>query len=495
MRRGEPAVPYIVHPQNIVDMLAACGEPAESSAVSIAWGHDLLEDTVVSESEIIRAAGREVLDAVKLLTCPKDMDKQEYLRNIAACGNRNVLLVKLVDRICNARDFIRLNGALYALRYLRSADCLLPALKVFTGDRVVENMLVKRDELCKSLRKESYRDAVRGCLLGGAVGDALGSPVEFIDLRGIKLLYGDLISDYVEYSDGTGAITDDTQMTIFTAEGLLRAKVGEKSGKECNLTEMVHHAYLRWLKTQYQQPDAPENIINSGWLVGQEPLHRVRAPGSTCIAALNCNSTSHLADNNSKGCGTVMRMAPVGLCLEPEAAYRYGCEFSAITHGHPSGVTAGGAFAMLISYLRDGIRLDESLDLVEKYLSSRDDAGETLAAIRHARYAESVAELGEGWIAEEALAIGIFCALHHQSEFKTGVLDAVNIVGDSDSTGSIAGNILGVINGEQAIPEEWRRNLREYDIVSQVADDLSIGIQLASDGSVSSTWQDKYPGF
>ena len=190
-----------------------------------------------------------------------------------------------------------------------------------------------------------------------------------------------------------------------------------------------------------------------------------------------------------------MRLAPVGLFFDPESAYKYGCEFSAITHGHPTGITAGGAFAMLISYLRHGKSLANALDLVEKHLESVPDAAETLAAIRKARTADTISESGEGWVAEEALSIGIYCALHHQWDFKTGVLEAINITGDSDSTGCIAGHILGVLNGEKAIPEKWRKNLREYNIVSQIADDLHTRFEENSAGHVTENWWQKYPGF
>ena len=212
----------------------------------------------------------------------------------------------------------------------------------------------------------------------------------------------------------------------------------------------------------------------------------------TCLSALEQNTLQ--ANNNSKGCGTVMRMAPAGLFYDPATAYELGCEFSAITHGHPTGITAGGAFAMLISYLRYGKSLAAALDLVEKHLENIPDAAETLAAIRKARTAKSIMQLGEGWVAEEALAIGIYCALHHTWNFKAGVLEAINIAGDSDSTGCIAGNILGVLNGENAIPEKWRKNLREYKIVSQIADDLSVQFEASSDGHVTENWWQKYPG-
>ena len=133
--------------------------------------------------------------------------------------------------------------------------------------------------------------------------------------------------------------------------------------------------------------------------------------------------------------------------------------------------------------------------MVEKHLESESDAAETLAAIRKARTAQSIVELGEGWIAEEALAIGIYCALRFPWDFKAGVLEAINITGDSDSTGCIAGHILGALNGENAIPEKWRKNLREYNIVSQIADDLYTNFEETLDGNVTRSWWEKYPGF
>ena len=150
---------------------------------------------------------------------------------------------------------------------------------------------------------------------------------------------------------------------------------------------------------------------------------------------------------------------------------------------------------MLISYLCRGKTLNTALDLLEEHLDKIPEADETLEAIRHARCAKSIDEVGQGWVAEEALAIGIYCALHHTWDFKTGVLTAVNISGDSDSVGAIAGNILGALNGENGIPEKWRKNLREYDLVSCVADDLCQKIETDESGHVTEKWWNKYPGF
>ena len=150
---------------------------------------------------------------------------------------------------------------------------------------------------------------------------------------------------------------------------------------------------------------------------------------------------------------------------------------------------------MLIAYLMQGKTLEESLDLTERHLEKIPAASETLAAIRCARTASDISEIGEGWIAEEALAIGIYCAVHHKWNFKAGVIEAVNIDGDSDSTGAITGNILGVILGENCIPEGWRKNLREYEIVSRTADDLYRIFECNESGHVTEYWWEKYPGF
>ena len=493
-RKGEGNIPYIVHPQAVVETLIGWGEAPDSPVISIAWGHDLLEDTKVTETEIAAVSDAAVLHAVKQLTCPKNMTKALYLQSIANSGNRDILLVKISDRICNTKDFVVFKGHLHAYQYLHKADCLLPALEKFSADPVVKNALQAWKKLDKSLFDKAQRDAIRGCLLGGAAGDALGAPVEFMSKCEIHRFYGkNGVTDYVEYPGETGAITDDTQMTLFTAEGILRANVRGREKGICHPASVVKFAYLRWLKTQGITADVPENFLSGGWLINEEQLYSYRAPGITCISALEKNTLQ--AENDRKGCGTVMRMAPAGLFFEPEEAYQYGCEFSAITHGHPTGITAGGAFAMLISCLLKGKSLPESLGMLEEYLSTKPEAGETLDAIRKARTVDDITKLGEGWVAEEALAIGIYCALHHPDDFKAGVLEAVNITGDSDSTGSIAGNILGVMNGERAIPEKWRKNLREYDIVSKMADDFHLKFEQDADGHITDEWWEKYPGF
>ena len=341
-RKGEGNIPYIVHPQAVAETLQKWSENSDSPAIMMAWGHDLLEDTCVSESEILAVSCEKVLQGIKLLTRPRDMDKALYLRSIVESGNRDALLVKISDRICNTNDFIKLEGKLYAYQYLHEADCLLPALENFSDDSMVKNALREWKNLDELLRNDAQHDAIRGCMLGGAVGDALGAPIEFMSKTVILQKYGkDGVQDYVEFADGTGAITDDTQMALFTAEGILRAYIRGHEKGICSPASVVKFAYQRWLKTQGYTPNVSEDFLNSGWLIKEKQLFSSRAPGMTCLSALEENNLH--AKNNSKGCGTVMRLAPVGLFFDPESAYKYGCEFSAITHGHPTGITAGGS--------------------------------------------------------------------------------------------------------------------------------------------------------
>jgi ADP-ribosylglycohydrolase len=131
-------------------------------------------------------------------------------------------------------------------------------------------------------------------------------------------------------------------------------------------------------------------------------------------------------------------------------------------------------------------------------------AEETLAALRAARALaagssapgpEAIATLGEGWVAEEALAIAIYCALV-ADDFEHGVRLAVNHSGDSDSTGAIAGNILGVLLGVDAIPRRWLDELELRDEIEQVASDwiACFGPDATADVD-SEEWWTRYPGW
>ncbi len=330
---------------------------------------------------------------------------------------------------------------------------------------------------------------IKGCLIGGAAGDALGAPVEFMPYKEITRQFGEKgITAYAPVYGRKGAITDDTQMTLFTAEGLILSKVRDKKHNIESMTGFVYQAYLRWLTTQRQvNPDLLIKkhgtcAVIDGLLITRDELYSRRAPGNSCLSALlsGKQGTCHDPVNNSKGCGGVMRIAPAGLFAEPDLAFDLGCSLAAITHGHPTGYLAAGCLARIISEIYRGSGLLDAVEKSLKILKTKPRHEECLKAINAAMRAVShepvshktVERLGEGWIAEEALAIGLYCAMVAGGDFEKGICLAVNHGGDSDSTGSIAGQIMGVMYGIKAIPEKYIKELELADIIGEISIDL-----------------------
>lgn len=328
-----------------------------------------------------------------------------------------------------------------------------------------------------------------GCLLGGAVGDALGAPVEFMSVEEIREKFGRQgIRDFVPSYGRLGAITDDTQMALFTADGLIRGWLRGQSKGITSYPSVAAHAYLRWLMTQGAKPACELIPGSEGWLYGHRELHHARAPGVTCVGALReMKCLGDPARNNSKGCGGAMRVAPVGLFTwhwrRSEAphddAFGLACDLAGITHGHPTGQLAAGTFAVIVLGLACGGSFEEAIEVAIGSLKKRSKHEETLQALERARdlagsklpVSEAIAEPGSGWIAEEALAIAVYCALVAET-FEEGVVYAVNHSGDSDSTGAIVGNLLGALHGVDAIPERWLDRLELREVIAEVGNDL-----------------------
>jgi len=321
----------------------------------------------------------------------------------------------------------------------------------------------------------AFGDAVAGCLLGGAVGDALGAVVEFASLDEIRRRFGP--AGLVDFPADGGHITDDTQMTLFTAEGLIRARRRYDTRRIDYADVELWSAYRRWLATQGEG----KNGGDGGGLIDEPVLRHRRAPGNTCLSALIGNEPGFVERpvNNSKGCGGVMRVAPVGLVARDPSGL--GIASAALTHGHPSGYLAAGAAADVIARLRAGQELRPAVEAAAGSVSTWAGHEETVAALRGARSLaeqepvptpEAVATLGQGWVAEEALAIAVYCALTGAT-FEAAVLAAINHSGDSDSTGAITGNLLGAAGGRSAVPEQWITAVAERAVVERMAGALS----------------------
>ncbi len=334
---------------------------------------------------------------------------------------------------------------------------------------------------------------VLGTLLAGAVGDALGAAIEFNSIDDIRTRYGqDGITGYV---GDHGKVTDDTQMTLFTLEGLIRAHAAQRRGTQTDVIAVVQHAYQRWFHTQNQPWDraagrflerAPERP--DGWLVTNRGLFHLRAPGSTCMSSLRAfanggpmgTTTEQL--NNSKGCGGVMRAAPAAFWSDdPHEVFGLAAATGALTHGHPSGFLSAGVLAVIVSELLDGAALPDAVTVARTELLRWDAHEEQLEVMDRAvdlaarkPTPETIAdELGGGWVGEEALAIGL-CAALSADDMASGLLVSVNHSGDSDSTGVICGNILGAMWGIDAVPPVWLAELELREVIERLGLDAII---------------------
>ncbi|MBB1492839.1 ADP-ribosylglycohydrolase family protein [Paracoccus sp. MC1854] len=317
---------------------------------------------------------------------------------------------------------------------------------------------------------------IRASLYGGAIGDALGAEIEFWSLDRIRARFPDGIDRILPHDGVRAAITDDTQMTLFTAEGAIRSvmrSIAKWGGNAAVVAGgVVHHALLRWYVTQGES--SPIAWVDHVGLVRDPRLHRRRAPGATCLSALAAGREfGEWAQNDSKGCGTIMRVAPVGLLLNLQQVSQAPDETSHLTHAHPAERNAAQAFALLLSFVMEGLPLSRALETLRRaHLDAH--VLKAIDAARDARpdgNAATVESLGGGWVAEEALSIAIYAALVGR-DFEEGLRIAVTHSGDSDSTGAIAGNLLGLLYPEQVMAHLWRQQIECADLIGRIATDL-----------------------
>lgn len=372
--------------------------------------------------------------------------------------------------------------------------------------------------------RKVYLDSIRGCLFGGAVGDALGYPVEFLQDKAIFECYGkNGITEYeLDFASGKALVSDDTQMMLFTANGLLVCDTqNHMCGIQSTPRKYVERAYLDWLHTQnvsFADSALVERSAHS-WLCDVPELYARRAPGGTCLSALYeishiDSSDDYIANpkNNSKGCGGVMRIAPIALNdpqvsiqeLDMEAA-----QISAATHGHSLGYMPSAVLCHIIhrivfsaeqkmslkEIVIEAKQTAEKLFKGDKHLNTLSDIIDRAIALSEndADDLANIRKLGEGWVAEETLAIAIYCSLRYTNDFSKGVIAAVNHSGDSDSTGAVTGNILGALVGYHAIDNKWKEKLECADVILEIADDLCYGCPMNEYGSYHDPiWSQKY---
>ena len=358
----------------------------------------------------------------------------------------------------------------------------------------------------------TLQDRIRGSLIGGAIGDALGYPVEFISRKSILRQFGDKgITRFKLNKSGKALVSDDTQMTLFTANGLLNWWENENRLSGAPLSSFVEDAYLDWYFTQTGEVRVTATGVerHSTWLHSLPELAHRCAPGTTCMNACESILNGGRPFNISKGCGGIMRVAPLGLL---QAAYFYkngeglmntarlaanGANIAKITHLHPLGYLPAALLTLVIAriVMLSSEEVTQSfIDIVKESLEvvmnfERNDELEEitqkaiLLAESNSPDVDAIRLLGEGWTGEEAWAISLFCVVRHISSMKDAIMAAVNHDGDSDSTGAITGNIMGAIYGFEYIKEEQMfcpdgknvvDTLELLDIILAIADDITL---------------------
>ena len=382
-------------------------------------------------------------------------------------------------------------------------------------------------------------DSIRGCLMAGAAGDALGYEVEFMSRKSILSRFGEHgITKFALDNNGKALISDDTQMTLFTANGMLMGLTrGYMRGIGGRPEKYVDGAYLDWYYTQTgRKKEILINDFHFTWLRDLPEMAKRRAPGNTCLQACESMFQGSQVHNNSKGCGGIMRVAPMALL---DAAYasrnentysleelaEAGGEIAECTHKHPLGFLPASLLTVLlykivpmtIKHVQEDIDLivTETLDMLDliykgKYESDKQylrALSEKAIRLAHSDIsdADAIRQLGEGWVAEETWAIALYCTIRHIDSVEEAIIASVNHNGDSDSTGSVCGNIMGAIYGYEHIkgrkifcPEgKYLENTLELsEIILALADDLSTGCIISEydpiDTPEKRQWYERY---
>ena len=282
-----------------------------------------------------------------------------------------------------------------------------------------------------------------GALVGLAVGDALGYPTEFISREQILERYGpDGLTDFAaSFGHPPGTYTDDTQMSLAVAEGLLAA---ESDDLDAVMAE-ISRQFVAWM-------NSPDND---------------RAPGNTCMAG--CRNLQRgvpwreAGVAHSKGCGSAIRVSPVGLLYHQDLdrVVEVARATALLTHGHPAAQEGAAAAALMTALAVRGAGPKEMYEEIRSLCFGRspdfDACVSRVPGVLDAPPAEALAAggLGEAWIAEEAVASALYCVWRHPDDFRAAVLEAVNTDGDSDSIGAITGAVVGARLGIGAIPGTW----------------------------------------
>ena len=506
------------------------------------YSHLLPSDTTYTRFPIRDCGAPKSIESVQRLLLRieelKKMDGYVYVHCWGGVGRTGTIVACYLSQNWEEPD---LNHTLKALRrnfseMPKSAYRETPETKEqidFIEQFINSNKVYKED------KAKRVPDSIRGCLMAGAAGDALGYEVEFMSRHAILSRFGEQgITKFALDNKGKALISDDTQMTLFTANGMLMGLTrGYMRGIGGRPEKYVDGAYLDWFYTQTgRKKEILINDFHYTWLRDLPEMAQRRAPGNTCLQACESMFRGEHVHNNSKGCGGIMRVAPMALLdagyasrnkngYSIEELAEAGGEIAEYTHKHPLGFLPASLLTVLLYKMvpmtakqvqeeMDQI-VTETLDILDliykgKYESDKlylKELSEKAIRLAHSDIsdADAIRQLGEGWVAEETWAIALYCAIRHIDSVEDAIIASVNHNGDSDSTGSVCGNIMGAIYGYEHIKERnifcpegklLEDTLELSEIILALANDLSTGCIISEydpiDTPEKQQWYERY---
>lgn len=326
-----------------------------------------------------------------------------------------------------------------------------------------------------NLNNQLYKDI----LIAGAIGDAFGYFVEFDTIDWIDGKFEDYTLDGVLKERPIWNISDDTQMTLFCLEGILKSK-GESTIDIKKVNADIYMSYLDWYSTQML--GAGKDVLFHETLTDFKSLYRREAPGNTCMSALHYGDMGNIKYplNESKGCGGIMRVAPVAFMgLSLEDTFKLGAMQAATTHGHPEGYLSAGYFAALLKILMEGGKFNvytaDKLYMLSSYYDNSQYflkyiekmTNHILCDEDRLEGHELTKQLGQGWVGEEALGVAVYCATK-ATDFADCLRLAARHNGDSDSTATLAAQLYVAEGGDMGHHANLLHKLNAADAIKHI---------------------------
>ncbi len=339
------------------------------------------------------------------------------------------------------------------------------------------------------------QSSYRGCLLGMAVGDAMGYTVDSRCWQEIQEDYGpngllgyDLVNGYAD-------LTSYTQLAAFTCNGLLFGLTrGQMTGRMAPYIKYIALACCEWAASQRAWGRPSKSYC---WLSRREDACRRHCMDTRMLDTLGRRNLGTLETPTNSYAGPYSLTCAVGVGLfyhknrtTQEEVDRLGAEAVALTHGNPTAFLSGSVLAHIISKLLRNpkaplkkVALEAVEAMKEEFGHQYSQAYDIATLVRHAiTYSETrdarpveVMEKLDCDDADQVLAGALYACLVSQDDFDRAMIVAVNHSGRSAAVGAIAGAILGIRLGEEALPDFYIECLEPAETLRELADDLYTG--------------------